>query len=75
MASSTLLIAEAKSAITSSITERRLRAASSAASRCRVIALATSKEMSWETSFVLSASLAGENRYLRASASTAARSR
>ena len=74
MACRTSPIAPAKSPIASSIAIRRPSAAFSAASRCSVMALATSKAMTCETSFALAASLTGEYQYLRASAWSAARS-
>jgi hypothetical protein len=73
IASITSPMAPSNSAIAASMASRRVCAARSAACRCRVIAFATSKEMTCDTTLARSASLPGEKRCARASASSAPR--
>jgi hypothetical protein len=72
MASITSPMAPAKSAIAESIKLRRANTACSAACRCRVMALATSKLMACDTLLACAANRAAEKRCLRARASNAA---
>ena len=72
IAATTSPMALAKSAIASSMTLRRANAACSALCRCSVMALATSKLTTLATIEPYSATLAEENRYLRASAASTA---
>jgi hypothetical protein len=72
MASITSPMAPAKSAIAESITLRRANTAFSAACRCSVMALATSKLITCDTLLAWAASRVAEKRCLRARASSAA---